>query len=116
MGAHVQSAPAPATQAAQGAQGAQSKAPGNKPAPGAKPPAGGKRFGAPAAVTVATVALQDVPVSLQAIGSVVALNQVSLRAEVTARVQRVVVQEGQRVAAGTLLFELDDSRVRADLD
>lgn len=116
MGAHAQSAPAPATQAAQGAQGAQSKAPGNKPAPGAKPPAGGKRFGAPAAVTVATVALQDVPVSLQAIGSVVALNQVSLRAEVTARVQRVVVQEGQRVAAGTLLFELDDSRVRADLD
>jgi len=117
-GAYAQSATgtAGASGASKPAAGAPPKAQGGKPAAGAQPPAAGRRFGAPAAVTVSAVTLQDVPVNLQAIGSVVALNQVALRAEVSARVQRVVVREGQRVAAGALLFELDDSRVRADLE
>ena len=86
-GAYAQSATGTAgTSASKPAAGAPPKAQGGKPAAGAQPPAAGRRFGAPAAVTVVAVTLQDVPVNLQAIGSVVALNQVALRAEVSPQV------------------------------
>jgi RND family efflux transporter MFP subunit len=75
-------------------------------------PAGG---GAPALVTLATAEKQDVPVTVQVNGSVVSLNSVDLRPQVTNTVSAVHVKEGQFVKAGQLLFTLDDRNDQANL-
>ncbi|MBB4219563.1 RND family efflux transporter MFP subunit [Variovorax guangxiensis] len=75
-------------------------------------PAGG---GAAALVTLATAKKQDVPVTVQVNGSVVSLNSVDLRPQVTNTVSAVHVKEGQFVKAGQLLFSLDDRNDQANL-
>ena len=71
--------------------------------------------GAPALVTLATAQKQDVPVTVQVNGSVVSLNSVDLRPQVTNTVSAVHVKEGQFVKAGQLLFTLDDRNDQANL-
>jgi RND family efflux transporter MFP subunit len=79
-------------------------------------PAGAPGQGAPAAlVTLATAERQDVPVTVQVNGSVVSLNSVDLRPQVTNTVRAVHVKEGQFVKAGQLLFTLDDRADQANL-
>jgi RND family efflux transporter MFP subunit len=75
--------------------------------------AGGK--GGAALVTLATAQKQDVPVTVQVNGSVVSLNSVDLRPQVTNTVREVHVKEGQFVKAGQLLFTLDDRPDQANL-
>ncbi|WP_354358414.1 efflux RND transporter periplasmic adaptor subunit [Variovorax boronicumulans] len=70
---------------------------------------------APALVTLATAEKQDVPVTVQVNGSVVSLNSVDLRPQVTNTVSAVHVKEGQFVKAGQLLFSLDDRNDQANL-
>ena len=71
---------------------------------------------APAAlVTLATAERQDVPVTVQVNGSVVSLNSVDLRPQVTNTVRAVHVKEGQFVKQGQLLFTLDDRADQANL-
>ncbi len=82
-------------------------------APGAK--GGAPAGGAPALVTLATAKKQDVPVTVQVNGSVVSLNSVDLRPQVTNTVSAVHVKEGQFVKAGQLLFSLDDRNDQANL-
>lgn len=85
----------------------------------AKPAAvagGAPADGAPAAlVTLATAERQDVPVTVQVNGSVVSLNSVDLRPQVTNTVAAVHVKEGQFVKEGQLLFTLDDRNDQANL-
>ncbi len=69
----------------------------------------------PALVTLAAARRQDVPVTVQVNGSVVSLNSVDLRAQVTNTVREVHVKEGQFVKAGQLLFTLDDRPDQANL-
>jgi len=85
-----------------------------KPAAGAKgaAPADGAP---PALVTHATAVRQDVPVTVQVNGSVVSLNSVDLRPQVTNTVAAVHVKEGQFVKEGQLLFTLDDRNDQANL-
>ena len=85
-----------------------------KPAAGAKgaAPADGAP---PALVTLATAVRQDVPVTVQVNGSVVSLNSVDLRPQVTNTVAAVHVKEGQFVKEGQLLFTLDDRNDQANL-
>jgi RND family efflux transporter MFP subunit len=85
-----------------------------KPAAGAKgaAPADGAP---PALVTLATAIRQDVPVTVQVNGSVVSLNSVDLRPQVTNTVAAVHVKEGQFVKEGQLLFTLDDRNDQANL-
>ena len=71
--------------------------------------------GAPALVTLATAQRQDVPVTVQVNGSVVSLNSVDLRPQVTNTVRAVHINEGQFVKAGQLLFTLDDRPDQANL-
>jgi RND family efflux transporter MFP subunit len=71
--------------------------------------------GAPALVTLAAAQRQDVPVTLQVNGSVVSLNSVDLRPQVTNTVREVHVKEGQFVKQGQLLFTLDDRPDQANL-
>jgi multidrug efflux system membrane fusion protein len=85
-------------------------------APGAAGAAGGAgNAGAPALVVLATARKQDVPVTVQVNGSVVSLNSVDLRPQVTNTVSAVHVKEGQFVKSGQLLFTLDDRNDQANL-
>ncbi|MDM0038351.1 efflux RND transporter periplasmic adaptor subunit [Variovorax sp. J22G21] len=71
--------------------------------------------GAPALVTLAQALRQTVPVTVQVNGSVVSLNSVDLRPQVTNTVREVHIKEGQFVKAGQLLFTLDDRPDQANL-
>ncbi len=86
---------------------------------GAGGPAGaGKAASAPQvqAVTVVTVAQQDMPVTVEAAGTVVPLNTVEVRPQVSTTVRSVAIQEGQFVHQGDLLFTLDDRADQANLE
>lgn len=76
-------------------------------APGA-PANGASGAQAPATlVTLAVARKQDVPVNVTVNGSVVALNSVDVRPQVSNIVQKVHVKEGDFVKAGQPLFSLD---------
>ena len=72
--------------------------------------------GPPTLVTVATALRQDVPVIVEVNGSVISLNSVDVRPQVSNIVQKVHVKEGQFVRAGEPLFSLDDRADRANLE
>jgi multidrug efflux system membrane fusion protein len=66
--------------------------------------------GAPAEtapVTVASVARQDIPVEVRAIGHVEPFTSVDVKARVGGQVTRVGFREGQNVRKGDVLFEID---------
>ncbi|MBK7617382.1 MAG: efflux RND transporter periplasmic adaptor subunit [Burkholderiales bacterium] len=67
-------------------------------------------------VTLATVQQRDVPVSIEAAGTVVPLNTVDVRAQVTTTVRSVAFKEGQMVKKGDLLFGFDDRADQANVD
>ncbi len=71
--------------------------------------------GAAVPVTVATVERRDVPVRLRANGTVVALQSVDIRAQITSTVREVHIREGQSVARGDLLVSLDSRAEEANL-
>ena len=71
---------------------------------------------APTLVTIATAMRQDVPVTVEVNGTVVSLNSVDVRAQVSNIVKKVHVKEGQFVRAGEPLFSLDDRADRANLE
>ncbi len=79
-------------------------------------PAGAPRGGGgPVAVTTALVRQQDLPVMAIANGSVVALQAVDLRPQISSTVQQIHFVEGQTVRKGDLLFTLDARTEEANL-
>ena len=79
------------------------------------PQAAAKGGGAAIPVTVAIVERRDVPVRLRANGTVVALQSVDIRAQITSTVNEVHIREGQAVARGELLVSLDSRAEEANL-
>ncbi|HXS67346.1 MAG TPA: efflux RND transporter periplasmic adaptor subunit [Candidatus Polarisedimenticolia bacterium] len=74
---------------------------------------------APAAgvpVLVAKAAEQDVPVNIQAVGTVQAYSFVSIRSQITDKIVKVHFSEGQEVKEGDLLFTLDQRPAKAALN
>jgi membrane fusion protein, multidrug efflux system len=67
-------------------------------------------------VSVTTAERQDVPVWLRGIGTVQALNTVTVRARVDGTLMQVPVTEGQIVKQGTLLAVIDPRPYQASLD
>jgi len=67
-------------------------------------------------VSVAAAQRRDVPVVVEAAGTVVSLDTVDVRAQVSGSVSEVVVREGRFVRRGDVLFRLDDRAHRADLE
>ncbi len=78
-----------------------------KPAKPAKPPS--------VSVTVAKVSVQDVPISITALGAAQAWQGVTVRAQVSGVLKRVGFKEGADVSAGQLLAEIDSAPYRAAL-
>ncbi|MBX3622437.1 MAG: efflux RND transporter periplasmic adaptor subunit [Rhizobacter sp.] len=79
-------------------------------ASGAGAPASGTG-GPPVSVSTVRAVPRDVDVTLDATGTVTALNSVEVRPQVSSTIAKVHIREGQFVKAGTLLFTLD---ARAD--
>jgi multidrug efflux system membrane fusion protein len=78
-----------------------------KKAPPAKPPQ--------VSVNVATVAFQDVPVSLSALGAAQAWRSDTIVAQVSGIILRTPFTEGQAVHAGQILAEIDPAPYKAAL-
>lgn len=67
-------------------------------------------------VTVATVGRQDIPVSLNGLGTVQAFNTVTIRTQVDGQIQKIAFTEGQDVQSGALLAQIDPRTYQAALD
>jgi multidrug efflux system membrane fusion protein len=76
------------------------------PAPQGGPP--------PVAVSAMRVEPQTVPVSLQSVGALQAVRQVTLAPQVSGRVVAIRFEGGARVGPGAVLVQLDDAPERAD--
>ena len=85
---------------------------GGAPGGGASSGPGGPRA---TPVVTASARAGDLPVSLTALGSVTALNTVTVRSRVDGQLLRVHFNEGQLVHAGDLLAEIDPSPFQAQL-
>lgn len=71
---------------------------------------------APQVVSVFAAQLRDVPVTVEAAGTVVALESVDLRPQISGVIAEVLVRDGQFVKRGQTLFKLDDRADRANLE
>lgn len=70
----------------------------------------------PVPVTVAKVVQQDVPYDIAATGTVEPIQTSSVTPQVTGQIVRVAFREGDHVAAGQLLFQIDPRPFAALLD
>lgn len=96
------------------------RTPGGSDAPAAGAPAAGKggRGGGPGmAMPVEAEAVKSEPIvqEIIAVGSLRSNESVTLTSEIAGRIEEIHFREGQPVAAGALLFEIDDSVHQAEL-
>jgi len=67
-------------------------------------------------VTVMPVEQKDVPIYLTALGTVQALNTVTINAQVSGQIQSINFKEGQEVKAGDVIAQIDPRTFQAALD
>ncbi|MGE4173078.1 MAG: efflux RND transporter periplasmic adaptor subunit, partial [Methylocystis sp.] len=67
-------------------------------------------------ITAAKARLEDVPVTIDAVGTVQALNTVTIRTQVDGRLLRLAFTEGQDVHKGDILAEIDPALYKAQYD
>lgn len=80
----------------------------HQPVPGAAGPGpGGRRGMPPTTVGVATAGKADIPVTIEALGTVVAAGTATVRPQVSGVLKQVLYREGQEVKAGQVLAVID---------
>lgn len=77
---------------------------------------GGPRGDRIVTATAAKTGLEDVPVTIDAVGTVQALNTVTIRTQVDGRLLRLAFTEGQDVRKGDILAEIDPALYQAQYD
>jgi membrane fusion protein (multidrug efflux system) len=78
-------------------------------------PAGGATAIPALAVEVASARRESVADEITATGRIEALQAISLRPDVDGRIVRILAREGQRVARGAPLFQIDDADLRTQV-
>lgn len=78
--------------------------------------AAGRLAGAPLSVGVAKVSTDDVPITINALGTVTPLATVTVHPQITGPLVKVAFTEGQTVKAGDLLVQIDPRPFQAALD
>lgn len=76
----------------------------------------GRNKDAPIPVVTATVQTKDFPTYLDALGTVTALNTVTVRSRVDGQIDTVAYKEGQMVHEGDLLVQIDPRPFQVQLD
>jgi membrane fusion protein, multidrug efflux system len=71
--------------------------------------------GAPVPVEVAKVIRKNVPIDVTAVGNVEPLSTVSVRPQVSGQIEEVFIQDGQYVAKGQKLFQIDSRPIEAQV-
>ncbi len=86
--------------------------------PGGFGPNGGPRGrgGLAVPVSAAEAVLEDVPIFLDALGTVQAFNTINVIPQVSGRITEIAFTEGQEIAAGEVLVRLDPRSLQAALD
>jgi multidrug efflux system membrane fusion protein len=79
-------------------------------------PPGGRFGNAPLAVGVARVATGDIPITINALGTVTPLATVTVHPQITGPLMKIAFTEGQTVKAGDLLVLIDARPYQAALD
>lgn len=74
------------------------------------------KTGGPITVSSVTVEKKDIPLIIEATGTIVSANIVDIRPMVTNTVAKIEVKDGQEVKAGDLLFTLDDRNDKANYE
>jgi RND family efflux transporter MFP subunit len=74
------------------------------------------KVGGPITVTTVLVEKKDVPLIIEATGTIVSNNIVDIRPMITNTVAKILVKDGQEVKAGDLLFVLDDRNDKANYE
>ncbi len=69
----------------------------------------------PALVITAPATVQNIPVMIKAIGNMEASEVVAIRSQISGQLTSVAFREGQEVAKGALLFQLDARSYQAEL-
>ncbi|MFC7539117.1 efflux RND transporter periplasmic adaptor subunit [Siccirubricoccus deserti] len=77
---------------------------------------GGPGMGGPVPVTITAARRQDVPLMLDAIGTVQAFNTITVRAQVDGQLIEIGFTEGQMVRRGEVLARIDPRSYQAQLD
>ena len=95
-----------------GAEGGQGQQSGDRQGKGQ----GGQGQDTPVPVTVEPVVKQDVPVYLTALGTVQALNTVTINPQVSGQMLSINFKEGQEVKKGDLLAQIDPRTLQASYD
>ena len=80
------------------------------------PAGGGKSRGEPAPVILATSSRKDMPVEVEAVGSVEPFASVGIKSLVTGILKKVTFKEGDPVKEGDLLFTIDERPFIASLN
>ena len=75
-----------------------------------------EKAGGPVTVTSVVVEKKDVPLIIEATGTIVSNSIVDIRPMVTNTVAKIDVKDGQEVKAGDLLFTLDDRNDKANYE
>lgn len=83
-----------------------------KPGPGAR----GGAANMPVPVVSGVVKASDVPIYLDGLGTIQALNTVTVRARVEGEIQKVAFEEGKEVNKGDLLIQIDAAPYQAAVD
>jgi membrane fusion protein, multidrug efflux system len=74
------------------------------------------KTGGPVTITSVVVQKKDIPLIIEATGTIVSANIVDIRPMVTNTVAKIEVKDGQEVKAGDLLFTLDDRNDKANYE
>ncbi len=75
-----------------------------------------RRADSAVSVRVATARLADVPVAIDAVGTVQAMNMVTVRTQVDGQLMKLAFVEGQEVKKGDVLAQIDPSLYQAQYD
>ncbi len=75
-----------------------------------------KKMGGPQTITSVVVEKKDVPLVIEATGTIVSNSIVDIRPMVTNTVKKIHIKDGQEVKEGELLFTLDDRNDRANYE